>query len=87
MKALNSGLSGFQIQSSYYLVAIQVLTAASVKMTVFWDVSPQSLVEIYRRFIRAHSLVIVLMMEVVSTSESHRGLPGSLPVHSMRDMW
>jgi hypothetical protein len=86
MKTLNSGLSGFQIQSSYYLVAFQVLTAASVKMTVFWDVSLQSLVDIYRRIICAHSLVIVLMMEAVSTSESHRGLPSSLPVHSMWDV-
>jgi hypothetical protein len=28
----------------------QVLTAASMKMAVFWDVAPCSLVEVYRRF-------------------------------------
>jgi hypothetical protein len=30
-------------------VRFQVLTAASKKMTVFWDVVPCSLVEVYRR--------------------------------------
>jgi hypothetical protein len=43
----------------------EVLTAASMKMTVFWDVAPCSLVEVYRCF-RA----IVLMMEAVNTSET-----------------
>jgi hypothetical protein len=28
----------------------QVLTAASMKITIFWDVAPCSLVEVYRRF-------------------------------------
>jgi hypothetical protein len=28
----------------------QVLTAASIKMTVFWDVATCNLVEVYRRF-------------------------------------
>jgi hypothetical protein len=31
-------------------VRFQVLTAASMKMTVFWDIAPCSLVEVYRRF-------------------------------------
>jgi hypothetical protein len=31
-------------------VRFQVLTAASMKMTVFWDVTLCSLVEVYRRF-------------------------------------
>jgi hypothetical protein len=31
-------------------VRFQVLTAASMKVTVFWDVTPCSLVEVYRRF-------------------------------------
>jgi hypothetical protein len=31
-------------------VRFQVLTAVSVKMAVFWVVTPCSLVEIYRRF-------------------------------------
>jgi hypothetical protein len=33
------------------LVRFQVLTAASMKMSVFWDVAPCSVVEIYLRFI------------------------------------
>jgi hypothetical protein len=32
------------------MVRFQVLTAANMKMTVFWDVAPCSLVEVYRRF-------------------------------------
>jgi hypothetical protein len=32
------------------LVRFQVLTAVSMKMTVFWDVAPCSLVEVYLRF-------------------------------------
>jgi hypothetical protein len=32
------------------LVRFQVLTAASMKMAVFWVVAPCSLVEVYRRF-------------------------------------
>jgi hypothetical protein len=31
-------------------VRFQVLTAASTKMAVFWDVAPCSLVEVYRLF-------------------------------------
>jgi hypothetical protein len=37
-------------------VRFQVLTAASMKMIVFWDLAPSSLVEIYRRFRGAYSL-------------------------------
>jgi hypothetical protein len=33
-----------------YIVRFQVLTAASMKMSIFWDVAPRSLVEVYRRF-------------------------------------
>jgi hypothetical protein len=36
----------------------QVLTAASVKMTVFWDVAPCSLGEVYRRFRGAYCLLL-----------------------------
>jgi hypothetical protein len=36
--------------NSFITVLIQVLTAASMKMTVFWDLAPCSLVEDYRRF-------------------------------------
>jgi hypothetical protein len=37
-------------------VRFQVLTAASMKMTAFWDIKPSCLVEIYRRFGRAYCL-------------------------------
>jgi hypothetical protein len=33
-----------------YEVGFEVLTAASMKMAVFWVVAPCSLVEVYRRF-------------------------------------
>jgi hypothetical protein len=38
------------------MVKLQVLTAASMKMTVLWDVVPCSLVEVYRRFGGAYCL-------------------------------
>jgi hypothetical protein len=37
-------------------VRFQVLTAASMKITIFWDVAPCSLVEVYRRFRGAYCL-------------------------------
>jgi hypothetical protein len=37
-------------------VRFQVLTAASMKITAFWDVAPCSLAEVYRRFLRAYCL-------------------------------
>jgi hypothetical protein len=40
-------------------VRFQVLTAASMKMTVFWVVAPCSLVEVYRRLRGACCLMIV----------------------------
>jgi hypothetical protein len=42
-----------------------------MKMTVFWDVAPFSLVEVYRRF-RGVSIIraIALMMEAASTSKT-----------------
>jgi hypothetical protein len=39
----------FPIGTNRYL-RFQVLTAAGTKMTVFWDVTPCSLIEIFRRF-------------------------------------
>jgi hypothetical protein len=39
------------------VLRLQVLTAASMKVTVFWDIAP-------------YSLMIALMMEAVSTSET-----------------
>jgi hypothetical protein len=38
----------------------QVLTAASMKMTVFWDVALYSLVEVYRRFRGAYSIIALI---------------------------
>jgi hypothetical protein len=35
---------------SLILVRFQVLTAASMKIIVFWDVAPCSLIEVYQRF-------------------------------------
>jgi hypothetical protein len=48
-------------------VKFQVLTAASMKMTFFWDIAPCSLAEIDRRFRGSYCLhytaiIIVLMM-------------------------
>jgi hypothetical protein len=47
----------------HYILAVkksfltfQVLTAASMKMTVFWNVAQSSLVELDRRFRRAYCL-------------------------------
>jgi hypothetical protein len=37
-------------------VRFQILTVASLKMTVFWDVAPRSLVEVYRRIRGAYCL-------------------------------
>jgi hypothetical protein len=45
----------------------QVLMAISMKLAVFWVVSPCSLVEVYKHFRGACCLVIVLMMEALST--------------------
>jgi hypothetical protein len=45
------------------LVRLQVPMAASMKLTVFWAVVPCSLVSIIR-------VIIALMMEAVSTSET-----------------
>jgi hypothetical protein len=37
-------------------VRFQVLTAASMKMTLIWNVAPCNLVEVYRRFKGAYCL-------------------------------
>jgi hypothetical protein len=50
---------------SFVIVRFQVLTAASMKMAVFWVVAPCSLVEVYRRF-----ELIAQMMEAAWTSET-----------------
>jgi hypothetical protein len=48
----------------------QVLTAASMKMAVCWDVVPCGLVEFYRRFRGVARSIIALIMESASTSET-----------------
>jgi hypothetical protein len=52
------------------LVRFQVLTAASMKLTVFWDVLPCSQGDVDQRFRGAHCLLIALMMEEERTSET-----------------
>jgi hypothetical protein len=60
-----------QWTATIYYVRFQVLTAASVKMTVFWDVTLCSLVEVYRRFRAACCLpAIALTMEEACSSET-----------------
>jgi hypothetical protein len=61
-------------------VKFHVLTAASMKIAVFWDVAPCSLVQVYRRFRGVYYLhhqgdktslfTHRLMVEAVSTSET-----------------
>jgi uncharacterized membrane protein YesL len=46
--AFNLGISVVYIMM--YLVRFQVVTAASMKMAVFWVVAPYNLVEVYRCF-------------------------------------
>jgi hypothetical protein len=53
------------------LVGFEVLTAASMKMDVFWVVTPCSLVEVYQPEVLAASIIramIALMMEAANTS-------------------
>jgi hypothetical protein len=73
------GISTFDgeasLESKFRFERFQVLTAASMKMAVSWDVAPCSLVEVYRRFRDAGCLhhqgpIIALMMNAVSTSET-----------------
>jgi hypothetical protein len=56
------------------LLRSEVLTATSMKMAVFWDVAPCSLVDTDRRFRGAYCLhhqgLITLMMDAVSSSET-----------------
>jgi hypothetical protein len=54
------------------VVRFQVLTAASMKITVFWDVAPCSLVEVRFRGARCHrhqGYHQAPLMEAVSTTE------------------
>jgi hypothetical protein len=70
-----SSLQGTQMKRN--LVRFQVLTAASMRMSVFWDVAPRSLVETNRRF---RALVIsVGLQHPRRQSSSRRNLPPLLP--------
>jgi hypothetical protein len=51
------------------MVRFQVLTAASMKMTIFWDIAPCSLVEV-TDVSKVLAAIIALMMEKTSTSET-----------------
>jgi hypothetical protein len=51
-------------------VTFQVPTVASTRMTIFWDVSPRSVVESDRRFRGAAVPIIRTMMEALSTPET-----------------
>jgi hypothetical protein len=64
------------------MVRIQVLTAASMKIAVFWVVVSCSLTEDYRRF-RGACRAIALMMEASSTSETstRRNKPENSHLH------
>jgi hypothetical protein len=54
-----------------YFARFQVLTAASMKMIAFWDITSCSLIEVYRRFRGAYCLPLIApMMAVVRTSET-----------------
>jgi len=48
--------SGWILRDLYQHVTIQVLTTASMKIRVFWDAAPCSLVEVDRRFRDAYCL-------------------------------
>jgi hypothetical protein len=59
----------------FKLLTFQVITAASMKMTVFWVAAPCSLAEVYRRFrgpccLHHQGDEIALIMEQGSTSEA-----------------
>jgi hypothetical protein len=56
-----------------YLVRFHVLKAASMKMTVFWDVAPCSLVEVYRRF-RGVPIVIFRFTYLLNTFQKRTQL-------------
>jgi hypothetical protein len=57
-KRLNVDFSVYVVNWGLYtfLARFQVFTAASLMTTVFWDVAPCSLVEVYRRFRGAYCL-------------------------------
>jgi hypothetical protein len=52
-----------------FCVWFQVLTVASMKITVFWDVVPCSVVDVYWR-ITGQWVLIALMLDAASTSET-----------------
>jgi hypothetical protein len=64
MNFILSFIFSILLNPSTVLVKIKVLTVESMKMAVFWVVTPCSLVEVYRRFRDVPSSgFIALMME------------------------
>jgi hypothetical protein len=49
-------------------VSLQVLTAASMKMTAFWDTALCNVVDVDRRF--TASIIIALMIRALHTTET-----------------
>jgi hypothetical protein len=59
------------LKGTVWAVRVNVLMAASMKITAFWNVTPCSLVEVGRRFRRTYCLYHQgLIMKVVHTSET-----------------
>jgi hypothetical protein len=65
-----------QVWNSKYIVRFEVLTAASMKMTVFWYIAPCSLVEIDRRFRGAYCL------HNQGSAPTRRNIPEGCHVHT-----
>jgi hypothetical protein len=62
------------------LVTLQVLTAASMEIAVFWDVAPCSLVEIYLRFRDAYCL----NHQISFYETTQRSIPEDSHLHTRR---
>jgi hypothetical protein len=68
--ALADFIQNCKVPTNISYVKFKVLTAASMKFRVFWDVAPCSHVEV-RRVSEVHTAsIIALMMEAVRTSET-----------------
>jgi hypothetical protein len=79
-------------------VTFEVVTAASMKMTAFWDTAPYSVAEIDRRFRDAYCLhyqgstQVIAVMEAVGISETsvnfhettRRSIPEGCHLHTRR---
>jgi hypothetical protein len=63
-----------KIEHSLRHVRIEVLTAASMKMTAFWDIAPYSLAGVARRFRVTYCLHQYALLERLSTSTRLHGV-------------